>query len=141
MVFEYLDTDLKKFLDQRPRKTGLGIKQVKHFLRQILKGLEECHKRRIIHRDLKPQNLLVKGDTIKVADFGLARTLQIPTRTYSHDVVTLWYRAPEILLGCKHYAGTYHIALLTISSTYRYVVCWMYFCGTHYRQAFAAWRF
>jgi serine/threonine protein kinase len=55
-----------------------------------------------MHRDLKPQNLLIdnKG-VIKLADFGLARAFGLPVKTYTHEVVTLWYRAPEILLGQK----------------------------------------
>ncbi|CAN0014172.1 unnamed protein product [Bubo scandiacus] len=56
-------------------------------------------------RDLKPQNLLINADgAIKLADFGLARAFGVPVRTYTHEVVTLWYRAPEILLGCKYYS-------------------------------------
>lgn len=64
-----------------------------------------CHSRRIIHRDLKPQNLLLdnKG-TIKIADFGLGRAFGIPVRQYTHEVVTLWYRAPEVLLGSQKYS-------------------------------------
>ena len=59
---------------------------------QLLKGIEFCHAHRILHRDLKPQNLLIdhKGN-IKLADFGLARAFGIPVRTYTHEVVTLWY--------------------------------------------------
>ena len=58
----------------------------------------------MLHRDLKPQNLLIdnKG-CIKLADFGLARAFGIPMRAYTHEVITLWYRAPEILLGSKTY--------------------------------------
>jgi cyclin-dependent kinase 1 len=58
-----------------------------------------------MHRDLKPQNLLIddKG-VIKLADFGLARAFGLPVKTYTHEVVTLWYRAPEILLGTKQYS-------------------------------------
>jgi len=53
-----------------------------------------------MHRDLKPSNILINNDyDIKVADFGLARTFGLPLKTYTHEVVTLWYRAPEIILG------------------------------------------
>ena len=59
----------------------------------------------MLHRDLKPQNLLIdKSGALKLADFGLARAFGIPVRTYTHEVVTLWYRAPEILLGLKQYS-------------------------------------
>lgn len=59
-----------------------------------------------MHRDLKPSNLLVNSDVtqIKIADFGLARTMGLPLKTYTHEVVTLWYRAPEVLLGSKIYS-------------------------------------
>jgi serine/threonine protein kinase len=54
---------------------------------------------------LKPQNLLIdKSGIIKLADFGLARAFSVPIRTLTHEVETLWYRAPEILLGQKEYA-------------------------------------
>ena len=72
---------------------------------QLLKGMDFCHARGIMHRDLKPQNLLVdKRGVLKLADFGLARAFMIPVRAYTHEVVTLWYRAPEILLGQRTYA-------------------------------------
>ena len=72
---------------------------------QMLSGINFCHARRVLHRDLKPQNLLIaRNGALKLADFGLARAFDIPVRTYTHEVVTLWYRAPEILLGSKQYS-------------------------------------
>ena len=58
-----------------------------------------------MHRDLKPSNLLIdeQEKNIKIADFGLARTFGLPLKSYTHEVVTLWYRAPEVLLNNLHY--------------------------------------
>jgi serine/threonine protein kinase len=83
----------------------LSMNNVKLFLFQLLRGLAYCHKRRILHRDLKPQNLLIndRGE-LKLADFGLARAKSVPTKTYSNEVVTLWYRPPDVLLGSTEYS-------------------------------------
>ena len=103
LIFEYLDYDLKKFMDAQ--KDLLPPKLVKHFLFQILNSISYCHSQRILHRDLKPQNLLIDQEkNVKLADFGLARAYYLPVRTYTHEVITLWYRAPEILLGQKIYS-------------------------------------
>jgi serine/threonine protein kinase len=101
-VFEYLEYDLKKYL--KARGSALTQAQVKMYTYQILDAIQYCHSNRIMHRDLKPQNLLIdnKG-VLKIADFGLARAFGLPIKTYTHEVVTLWYRAPEILLGQKQY--------------------------------------
>jgi serine/threonine protein kinase len=104
LVFEFLDRDLKALLESLGNDF-LDPMVVKRFLYQILQGTAACHSRRILHRDLKPQNILIdKLGNLKIADFGLARAFAIPARPYTHEVVTLWYRAPEILLGSIEYS-------------------------------------
>jgi len=104
LVFEYLNKDLQKFMEERA-PGGLRLTLAKSYLWQLLQGIAYCHSHRVLHRDLKPQNLLIDIEgNIKLADFGLARAFGVPVRTYTHEVVTLWYRAPEILLGCRFYS-------------------------------------
>ena len=106
LVFEYLDTDLKRWLEANtpssPDPEFLHV--VKSFMQQLLEGVAYCHQRMVLHRDLKPQNLLIRKGELKIADFGLARAFGAPVRAYSHEVVTLWYRAPDILLGSRFYS-------------------------------------
>ncbi|KAL4792445.1 kinase-like domain-containing protein [Aspergillus venezuelensis] len=122
LVFEFLDLDLKKYMEALPvseggrgralpdgstlsKNLGLGEAMVKKFMAQLIEGIRYCHSHRILHRDLKPQNLLIDRDgNLKLADFGLARAFGVPLRTYTHEVVTLWYRSPEILLGGRQYS-------------------------------------
>lgn len=102
-VFEYVHTDLSQYLEKHGG--GLHPKNVKLFLFQLLRGLSYCHRRRILHRDIKPQNLLISEvGELKIADFGLARAKSVPSHTYSHEVVTLWYRPPDVLLGSTDYS-------------------------------------
>jgi cyclin-dependent kinase len=103
LVFEFLDQDLKKYLDICD--SGLDLPILKSFLYQLLNGIAHCHHHRILHRDLKPPNLLINREgQLKLADFGLARAFGIPVRSYTHEVVTLWYRAPDVLLGSRKYS-------------------------------------
>jgi len=104
LVFEFLTMDLKKYLDSIKEK-HMDPELLKSYTYQILLAIKYCHTHRVLHRDLKPHNLLIdsKG-IIKVADFGLARAFGVPVRAYTHEVVTLWYRAPEILLGQLRYS-------------------------------------
>ena len=104
LVFEWMDMDLHKYMETCGTNS-MKVSVIKSFMFQILNGLKECHSHGIMHRDLKPQNLLVnKQGFLKIADFGLARAFQIPIRKYTPEVSTLWYRAPEILLGQREYA-------------------------------------
>ena len=108
LVFEYADQDLKKALDDRGR--GFDGATTRSYLFQILRGIAYCHQHRVLHRDLKPQNLLVNRDgVLKLADFGLARAFGIPVRSYTHEVVTLWYRAPDVLMGSRKYSTSVDI--------------------------------
>jgi len=109
LVFEFLENDLKKLMDQRLSSGGLTEKEVKSFLYQLLNGIKKCHSHKILHRDLKPQNLLVSDGILKLADFGLARAFGIPVKNFTHEVVTLWYRAPDILMGSKTYSTSVDI--------------------------------
>uniref|UniRef100_A0A674J140 mitogen-activated protein kinase n=1 Tax=Terrapene triunguis TaxID=2587831 RepID=A0A674J140_9SAUR len=103
-VFEYMHTDLAQYMAQHPG--GLHAHNVMLFMFQLLRGLAYIHQQHILHRDLKPQNLLVSclGE-LKLADFGLARAKSIPSQTYSSEVVTLWYRPPDVLLGATDYSS------------------------------------
>ncbi|XP_072335637.1 cyclin-dependent kinase 2-like isoform X2 [Scyliorhinus torazame] len=86
LVFEFLNQDLKKYMDSAP-PTGLPLQLVKSYLFQLLQGVAFCHSHRVLHRDLKPQNLLINdAGAIKLADFGLARAFGVPVRTYTHEV-------------------------------------------------------
>lgn len=102
LVFEHCDQDLKKYFDSLNGDIDPDV--VKSFMYQLLRGLAFCHSHNVLHRDLKPQNLLInKNGELKLADFGLARAFGIPVKCYSAEVVTLWYRPPDVLFGAKLY--------------------------------------
>ena len=106
LVFEYVEQDLKKVIDAANGK-ALDMKLTKSFLYQLLRGVDHIHKYKVLHRDLKPQNLLINKDNVlKIGDFGLARGYGIPVKNYTNEVVTLWYRPPDVLLGNKTYGTT-----------------------------------
>jgi cyclin-dependent kinase len=106
LVFEYMERDLKMHME----RVNLSAPMVKSFMMQLLKGLEFCHANRVMHRDLKPHNILIDANgNLKIADFGLARVFSLPERKYTHEITTLWYRAPEVMLGAPHYTAAVDI--------------------------------
>ncbi|KIL57549.1 hypothetical protein M378DRAFT_87715 [Amanita muscaria Koide BX008] len=115
MVFPYMDHDLAGLLENE--RVKLQPSHIKLYMKQLLEGTEYMHRNRILHRDMKAANLLISNNgTLKVADFGLARSYDPNVsrtgldargreRRYTNCVVTRWYRPPELLLGARHYGG------------------------------------
>ncbi|KAJ3434630.1 cyclin-dependent kinase [Anaeramoeba flamelloides] len=111
IAFEYAEHDLYKIiLHYHNRRQRMPEALVKSFMWQILNGMHYLHENWVIHRDIKPANILIKDTpdekgVVKIADFGLARIFQDPFNGLGRDgnVVTIWYRAPELLLGSEHY--------------------------------------
>ena len=103
MVFEYLEHDLSGLLSTK--SVQFGQVRIKCYMKQLLDGVAYMHKQKILHRDIKGSNLLLdnKG-RLKIADWGLARPWSEGYQLgYTNNVITLWYRPPELLLGEKHY--------------------------------------
>ena len=102
LVMEFVENDLKTILSTM--RTRFLPSEIKTLMRQILSAVASMHSHWIVHRDLKTSNLLMTNrGRIKIADFGLARMFGDPLREMTSLVVTLWYRAPELLLGTKIY--------------------------------------
>jgi len=103
LVFDFMEWDLEAVI--KDKTVLLSDGDIKCYMLQLLRGVEHCHKNWILHRDLKPNNLLLGPQGIlKIADFGLARAFGSPNNIFTHQVVTRWYRAPELLFGAKSYS-------------------------------------
>ncbi|XP_065874297.1 cyclin-dependent kinase G-2 [Euphorbia lathyris] len=103
MVMEYMEHDLKALMESM--KQPFSQSEVKCLMLQLLEGVKYLHDNWVLHRDLKTSNLLLNNrGELKICDFGLARQYGSPLKPYTHLVVTLWYRAPELLLGAKQYS-------------------------------------
>lgn len=103
MVMEYMEHDLKGLIEIM--KQTFSQSEVKCLMLQLLAGVKYLHDNWVLHRDLKTSNILLNNrGELKICDFGLARQYGSPLKPYTHLVVTLWYRAPELLLGTKEYS-------------------------------------
>ncbi|XP_075711005.1 cyclin-dependent kinase 7 isoform X1 [Rhinoderma darwinii] len=102
LVFDFMETDLEAII--RDTSLVLTPAHIKSYMLMTLQGLEYLHHLWILHRDLKPNNLLLdENGVLKLADFGLAKSFGSPNRVYTHQVVTRWYRSPELLFGARMY--------------------------------------
>ncbi|XP_041633904.1 cyclin-dependent kinase 6 [Cheilinus undulatus] len=98
LVLEFIDQDLSTYLSKVPA-SGLSSDCIQNVMQQLLRGLDYLHTNMVLHRDLKPENILVSSHgEVKIADFGLAR-IYTYNIALTPGVVTLWYRAPEVLLN------------------------------------------
>lgn len=108
MVIEYCITDLEEVI--RDRKIFLTPAEIKCCMKMILEGIAACHEKWVLHRDLKPSNILIGADgELKIADFGLARLHASPKARLTHQVITRWYRPPELLFAAKTYGPSVDI--------------------------------
>lgn len=108
LVLEYVEGgDLAQRIKlQHEQGAAFPPDTLRSIARQLVEGVAFLHAHWVMHRDLKPANVLLSaGDRVKIADFGMARSFWSPLHSLGHDgtVVTLWYRAPELLLGTKAY--------------------------------------
>jgi serine/threonine protein kinase len=100
LVFEYMDHDFAGLFKIRNK---FLLPETKAIMKQLLEGTAYLHRNKIMHRDIKSANILMNDDgCVKLADFGLGRKIRFENY-FTYKVVTLWYRAPELLLGCKNY--------------------------------------
>lgn len=106
LVLEYLPLGDLEMLIKDIDGVRYGSADIKTWMCMLGRGVWFCHENFILHRDIKPNNLLIAADgEIKLADFGLARSFSDPYRNMTHQVITRWYRPPELLYGARHYSG------------------------------------
>ncbi|GLB41753.1 putative protein kinase superfamily protein [Lyophyllum shimeji] len=108
LVLEFLDSDLEMVI--KDRSLVFLPADIKSWMAMTFRGLEFCHRNFILHRDLKPNNLLLAADgQLKIADFGLARDFADPGYKMTSQVITRWYRPPELLFGSRYYSSAVDI--------------------------------
>ncbi|KAI4211424.1 MAG: hypothetical protein LQ351_005850 [Letrouitia transgressa] len=107
LVLEYLPRGDLEMLIKDSEGIRYGAAEVKAWMSMLARAVWFCHENFVLHRDIKPNNLLIAADgEVKLADFGLARSFSDPYRVMTHQVITRWYRPPELLLGARHYSST-----------------------------------
>lgn len=108
LVLGFYEVDLEMIIKDRTLILTPG--DVKSWMMMLLRGLEHCHQRNVLHRDIKPNNLLIGPDgQLKLADFGLTRSMGHQLQAMTSQVVTRWYRAPELLFGARYYTAAIDI--------------------------------
>ena len=132
LVFEYMDTDLLELMKSREPKQ-LSEDQIRDIMYQTLSGLAFMHKYGFFHRDMKPENILITGNRIKIADFGLAREIRsLPP--YTEYVSTRYYRAPECILKSTNYNSPIDIWGLGCIMAEMYLHPHPLFCGSNEKE-------
>lgn len=110
LVLEYLPLGDLEVLIKDTEGVRYGAADIKAWMGMLSRAIWFCHENFVLHRDIKPNNLLIAADgEIKLADFGLARSFADPYRVMTSNVITRWYRPPELLFGAKHYSGAVDI--------------------------------
>uniref|UniRef100_A0A0K0FKX0 Cyclin-dependent kinase 7 n=1 Tax=Strongyloides venezuelensis TaxID=75913 RepID=A0A0K0FKX0_STRVS len=108
LVMDFMETDLEIVI--KDKSIILMLPHIKNITLQVLLGLEYLHNNWILHRDLKPNNLLINNNgRVKITDFGLARFYGSPNKQYTCQVITIWYRPPELLFGASNYSTSVDI--------------------------------
>ncbi|KAI1377394.1 serine/threonine-protein kinase [Hypoxylon crocopeplum] len=110
LVLEYLPLGDLEMLIRDGKGVKYGTADIKAWMGMLTRAVWFCHENFVLHRDIKPNNLLIAADgEVKLADFGLARSFSDPYKPMTSNVITRWYRPPELLFGAKHYSGAVDI--------------------------------
>jgi cyclin-dependent kinase 7 len=106
MVLEYLPLGDLEMLIKDTEHVAYSPGDTKAWMGMLARAVWFCHENFVLHRDIKPNNLLIAADgELKLADFGLARSFAEPYTNMTHNVVTIWYRPPELFFGARNYSG------------------------------------
>lgn len=106
LVLEYLPLGDLEMLIRDTNGIQYGTAEVKAWMGMLGRAVWFCHENFVLHRDIKPNNLLIGADgEVKLADFGMARSFSDPYRPMTCQVITRWYRPPELLMGARFYSG------------------------------------